>query len=310
MSSEVAPGTHSVPGATRFGTTSGSVVPPRGAPAAARPRLQDVAALAGVSAKTASRALTGHEHVSPATLARVRDAAQTLGFRPNQLARELRLGAVSTAVGLVVTNLANPFYAVVAAGAEHVLRSHGFELFVASTDENADWERRVARTMLNRRVRAILVVPASDDQSYLEAERRLGTPMVFLDRPPVNVRADSVVLDNRSAAAGAVDSLLAHGHRRIAVLADNLGRWTMRERITGATYAMKRAGVEGAARYLRSGVDSVAGARVVTRQLLESPEPPTAIFALNNVIAAGVLEALRASDKRAALVGFDDFSLA
>ncbi len=104
MSSEVAPGTHSVPGATRFGTTtSGSGLSPRGAPATTRPRLQDVAALAGVSAKTASRALTGHEHVSPATLARVRDAAQTLGFRPNQLARELRLGPVATAVGLDTT---------------------------------------------------------------------------------------------------------------------------------------------------------------------------------------------------------------
>src|SRR5690606_1874951 len=136
-----------------------------------RSTLGNVAALAGVSPKTASRALNDHPGVSAPTRQRVQEAARMLRFRPNALARELRTGAVSRGVGLVIADLANPFYSRLAAAAEQEFRSAGLELFLASTDEDPGREQEVVRTMLDRRVRALLVVPAAEDHSYLESEK-------------------------------------------------------------------------------------------------------------------------------------------
>jgi len=275
-----------------------------------RPRLHDVAALAGVSVKTASRALRGQPHVSAQTLAKVLSAAQTLRFRPNPLATQLRQGAVSMAVGLVIGNLANPFFSQIAAGAERVLRGRGLDLMIASTDEDAGRERHVTRMMFERRVRALLIAPASADHTYLERERQLGTPVVFVDRPPNHAHADMIVLDNRRAAARATSSLLALGHRRIGVIADSPTLWTSRERVAGVGEAMAAAGHDAWRRDLRLNARTTPAARDLAAALLAQRDPPTAIFALNNLITVGVLEALRSSRQPCALIGFDGFDLA
>src|SRR3954447_15243607 len=160
-----------------------STLPAPPDPLPVRPRLRDVAARAGVSVKTASRVFNAYPSVSPQTAKRVLDAARELRFSPNGLARELRRGGVTSAVGLVVGDLANPFYSQIAAGAERVLREQGLELFLATSDEDAEHEERVIRILLERRVRALLMVPAAQDHAYLETELALGTPVVFLDRP-------------------------------------------------------------------------------------------------------------------------------
>jgi len=275
-----------------------------------RPRLHDVAALAGVSVKTASRALRGQPHVSAQTLAKVLSAAETLRFQPNLLATQLRQGAVSMAVGLVIGNLANPFFSQMAAGAERVLRGRGLDLMIASTDEDAGRERHVTRMMFERRVRALLIAPASADHAYLERERQLGTPIVFVDRPPVHAHADVIVLDNRLAATQAIASLLALGHRRIGVIADSPSVWTSRERVAGVGEAMTAAGLDVWQRDLRLNARTASAARDHAGALLAQRDPPTAIFALNNLITVGVLEALRSSRQPCALIGFDGFDLA
>jgi LacI family transcriptional regulator len=248
--------------------------------------------------------------VSAQTRAKVRGAAQALGFAPNRLASELRRGAVSMAVGLVTATLSNPFYSQIAAGAERVLRGRGLDLMIASTDEDAGRERHLTRMMFERRVLALLIVPASADHAYLERERQLGTPIVFVDRPPVHARADTIVLDNRRAAAQATSSLLDLGHRRIGVIADRSTLWTSQERVAGAGEAMVAAGLDGWRRDLRLEAGTASAARAHAGALLAQPEPPTAILALNYAITAGVLEALRSSRQPCALIGFDGFDLA
>ena len=121
-----------------------------------RPTLTEVAALAGVSLKTASRALNREPNVAPSTGRRVRDAADVLGYRLNGIARELRRGATSALVGLVSGDLANPFYSAVASGIERELRQHGLLLITANNDEDAELERSLVDAFLERRVRALL----------------------------------------------------------------------------------------------------------------------------------------------------------
>ena len=159
-----------------------------------RAPLHDVARLAGVSAKTVSRVYSQRDLVAPDTVERVMSAAKRLRFRPNLLAQSLRRGGGATTVGFIMGELLNPFYYTVAAGIERELALHGFALIVATTDDSVEGEARVADTLLSQRVGALLMIPVGEDQSYLEGERQLGTPVIAIDRPARDLVADSVVL--------------------------------------------------------------------------------------------------------------------
>lgn len=274
-----------------------------------RARLRDVAALAGVSVKTASRALADLDGVKPETVARVRAAAATLRFRPNQIARELRTGAVTRAVGYVIGDFRNPWYSQVADGAERVLHAAGLELIVATTEGDPDKERSVIRAMLERRVQALLIVPVAGDQGYLEGERQLGTPLVFIDRPPANLAADAIVLDNRTAMSQATRQLLEAGHTRIGLVGDDEHMWTTDERIRGFGQEMEAFGLTDWRSLCVFGASDAISARKLTGELLTRTDPPTALLTLHNRITIGALEAQEDSGVRTAIIGFDDFEL-
>lgn len=269
-----------------------------------RARLRDVAALAGVSPKTASRVLAGEPNVSPERRERVIDAAKMLRFRPNRLAKDLRSGAQSSAVSLVVADLSNPFYSAVSASAEKVFRAHGLDLFLGSTQEDPEYERLVVTSMLERRTRAMLVVPSSEDHSYLQFEASLGTPLVFLDRPPVNLNADYFVGNDRAAAREAMTELAAF-HRRCAVIGDTNVAWTARERLAGVREAVNSLDSDLRPTILTD-AHHVETSQAMTLELLASDAPPTAFFGLNNLITLGILKAVRQMQARVTVVGFDD----
>jgi LacI family transcriptional regulator len=275
-----------------------------------RPTLTQVAALAGVSLKTASRALNREPNVAADTGRRVQDAADELGYRLNGIARELRRGATSALVGLISGDLANPFYSAVASGIERELRQHGLQLLTANNDEDAELERALVDTLLERRVRALLVVPSGDRHDYLALERSRGVPLVFLDRPPDGLAADAVVIDNAGGARAAAEHLLAGGHRRIALVADLARMVPQRERIEGFQQCMRAAGNTAWEPYVRTDVHDVVRAERAVRELLDLDVPPTAIFTTNNRLTTGALRALRGHRTPPALIGFDDFDLA
>jgi LacI family transcriptional regulator len=275
-----------------------------------RPTLTQVAALAGVSLKTASRALNSEPNVAPATGRRVRDAADLLGYRLNGIARELRRGATSALVGLISGDLKNPFYSAVASGIERELRQHGLQLVTANNDEDAELEHALVDAFLERRVRALIVVPSGDRHDYLAVEGNRGVPFVFLDRPPDGLDADTVVIDNAGGARSAAEHLLAGGHRRIALVADLARMAPQRGRIDGFVSAMSAAGNTAWKPYLRTDVHDVVRAERTVRDLLALDEPPTALLTANNRLTTGALRALREHPNPPALVGFDDFDLA
>ena len=281
-------------------------------PRAQRPTLKDVAREAGVSIKTVSRALNDEPRISAATRKKVLEVVAALGFRPNTLARHMRAGGRDRAVALVIPDMANPFFGSVAAGVESVIRDHGLTLIVGSSDEEPDRERLLVTTFLDRQAAALLIVPtAASEHGYLRAERQRGLAIVFIDRPPVRLTADCVVSANYEGARAAVDHLAAQGHRRIAFLGDTpITLYTRQERFRGYRSALEAAGLRAdpaLVAHAHATVDSAA----ITQELLALPDPPTAIFAANNLVCMGVVTALSRSRRwDVAVVGFDDFTLA
>src|SRR5687768_1370659 len=205
---------------------------------ATRPTMRDVAERAGVSLKTVSRVINAEAGVAAATAERVGAAIAELGFQRNDLARSLRQGVSSSTLGLVIEDVANPFYSAIAQAVEAAARERGFLLITASCEEDPDRERELVHALLRRRVDALLLVPASHEHGYLAD----ATPVIFLDRPPVGLEADCVLLDNLGGARRAVEHLLAHGHERIAMVGDTAELYTAAERLAGYHEALREAG--------------------------------------------------------------------
>lgn len=275
-----------------------------------RATLEDVARLAEVSGKTVSRVISGHPSVADATRTRVWEAVRLLRFRPNQVARDLRSGGVSTTVAFVIGDLTNPFYSLVAAGIERTLTSESLTMILAGTGDDPAVEARVVGAMLERRVRALLLVPIAPEQSYLEGERQLGTPIVCIDRPAHHLVADSVVFDNRGGSAEAVRTLVGVGHRRIGFVGSAPGLYTHGERLAGYRDALREAGIAIEPALERVDAPDDQSAERTARALLAMDDPPTAIFSANNRASIGVIRALREHPEPIAFIGFDDFDLA
>jgi LacI family transcriptional regulator len=275
-----------------------------------RATVVDVARMAGVSGRTVSRVVAGGDNVSAETRTRVLNAVQVLRFRPNRLARELRTGGVSTTVGFVVGDLSNQFYSQVAAGVERVLGELGLTMLLAATRDDPQQEPRTVGALLEHRVLALLLVPVGEDHAYLEHEASLGTPVVAVDRPAANVDVDSVVFDNAVGAAEAVRSLVAAGHRRIAFVGSDRTIYTHRERLAGYHRALDEAGIKARPGWIRTDGPDPGSAEHAAREMLDASEPPTAVFAGNNLAAMGVLRALRSRPEPVGFIAFDDFDLA
>lgn len=275
--------------------------------------MRDVAALAGVGLKTVSRVVNGEPNVSEATRGRVEAAIERLDYRQDVNASFLRrLGRRTGTVGLVLEDVSNPFSSALHRAIEDHARERGVLVLTGSCDEDPRRERELIGTFRARRVDGIIVVPASPDHSYLLAEQRARMPLVFVDRPPRFLNADTVTSDNADGARQVVGHLAGAGHRRIGYLGDALEIQTAKDRHDGYESAVTSLGLELDSSIVRTGVGNVEAAEHATEALLAAPDPPTAIFAAQNLIAIGALRALRRAGRQhdVALVGFDDIVLA
>ncbi|MFG2857636.1 LacI family DNA-binding transcriptional regulator [Streptomyces mirabilis] len=277
-----------------------------------RPTLADVAREVGVSAKTVSRVLNEDGPASAQTREQVLAAVAKLGFQPNLMARNIRVGGPDTTIGLVIPDLANPFFGAVARAIEDTVRERGLTLLMGSSADDPERERALTDKFLGRRVSILIIVPSvGADHSHLKSHRTAGLPVIFLDRPGVGLATDSIVSSNRAGAHDGVAHLIAHGHRRIGFVGDlPVKLYTRRERLAGYRSALQEADIP----YDRSLVTNAhdqQGAEAATSQLLGLADPPTALFAGNNIMALGIVaELARSKRKDVAVVAFDDISLA
>jgi LacI family transcriptional regulator, galactose operon repressor len=277
--------------------------------------MYDVAALAGVALKTVSRVVNSEPGVRPELEARVKRAIEQLNYRRDANAATLRrLCRKTQTIGLVLEDVSNPFSSELHRAVEDAARERGVLVFAGSCDEDPERENELIGSFRERRVDGIIVVPAgrSHDHTYLYAERRTGTALVFVDRPASHLDADSVISDNQGGALHGVQHLLGHGHRRIGFLGDLLSISTAEARLRGYAQAVEAAGIGVDEELVRTELrDPEAAARAV-QEMLALREPPTAFFTGQNLLTIGGVRALREAgrEREIALLGFDDISLA
>jgi LacI family transcriptional regulator len=284
-----------------------------GPPERRRPTMRDVASRAGVSLKTVSRVVNDEPGVSPSLVSRVQRAIVELDFRPNIGASSLRrIGGKTATVGLLLEDIDNPFSSALHRAVEDVAVPRGVMVFSASLDEDPQRERELTRAFSGRRADGLIIVPASDDQSYLTGELQAGTAIVCVDRECRGLAADSVVTTNRTGAAEAVRHLGAAGHRRIAFLGDRHTILTAQRRYEGYLDGLAALKLPTDPALVVHDLTDTAIADGATTTLLTRPNPPTALFTAQNLVTIGALRALRrmGAEHRVALVGFDDFPLA
>src|SRR5881397_4145504 len=196
--------------------------------------MRDVAALAKVSLKTVSRVVNGEAGVSPRLAKRVTAAGERLDYRHNFTASSLRRSdGRSRTIGVVLEDVANPFASALHRAIEDVAVERAVLVLAGSSDEDERRERRLVAAFASRRVDGLIIQPSSHDHSYLQAERNVGTAIVFVDRPPAMFDADTVLTDNAAGVRRGVRHLVALGHRRIAYLGDLHTIATAAERYRG-----------------------------------------------------------------------------
>jgi len=274
--------------------------------------MREVAALAGVGIKTVSRVINGEPNVSPDMLERVRAAAEKLNYQPDIYAGNLRRTDRKTlTMGLVVGSVANPFSGSLSRGVEDVAANRGVAVFASSLDDDASRESRIVTEMLRRRVDGLILTTVKTNQAYLVPEQHRGTVIVFVDREPAGIDADTVLTNNAEAAALGTAHLIEHGHRSIAYLGDRAELWTARQRRRGFFEQLGSVGIATGQTIAIDDLHDEVSAFEATLALMSREDAPTALFTSQIFVTIGAVRALRhlGLHRDIALVGFDDVPL-
>ncbi len=274
-----------------------------------RVTLKDVAKMAGVSVGMASRVMGGYGSYSEATKQRVSEAADALGYRPNALARSLRLGR-SKAIGLVASNIQSYAWTTFIRGFEAAAASHGYQVILGATYDDPATERAYLRGLQERNVDGIIVAPVEENLDLVELLVDSGMPVVLIGADDLSLNAPRINLDNRSFARQATQHLLDLGHRRIGIIAGNLGVPSGRLRLLGYQDALTAAGIEVEGDLIGIANFRFEPAYAATIALLDLDEPPTALLACNEMMAGATLQALKDRGlhipEQMSIVAFDD----
>lgn len=270
-----------------------------------RATIRDVAQLAGVGTMTVSRVASGRGYVSPKMRQRVEAAIAELGYVPNQQARGLRSSRTGT-LGLIVSDITNPYFTTLARGVEDAARPHGSLLLLASSDEREADEVRCMTLLVEKGVDGVILVPSHAGTRALEIARTQGIPCLVVDRRgPHDV--DCVRCDSQTGAGELAQHLLHHGHRDAVILAAEDGVSTSDDRVAGFLAAFRGSG-RGVG-VLRGDMTIEAGEALAQTALREFDDA-TCLFAVNNFLAIGALRALQARGLGVpadmSVVGFDD----
>lgn len=276
--------------------------------------IRDVARLSGVSPMTVSRVINESDRVSPETRRRVEEAIAQLGYVPSRLARGLSRQRTGT-LAVIVPDVANPFFTAIVRAAEEVARRAGYHVILGDTRADLSVEREVVEDLIAHRVEGTVLAPVSDRSfAHLRRLADFGVPFVLIDRRVPGVDADVVLGDSAGGARRLVEHLLSLGHRRIGFIVEPDEVSTARERHAGYEAALGAAGIAlDPALVVVAMADPSGGTAGMTR-LLDLEQRPSAVFTVNNLVALGAIEAVRAAGldvpRDVALVCFDDIEYA
>jgi LacI family transcriptional regulator len=272
--------------------------------------VRDVARRAGVSAMTVSRVVNDQPGVSAETRKKIEAAIAELNYAPSKVAGSL-ISAKTELIGMIVPDVSNPFFGPIVRGAETAARKAGYRLLLCNSESDLRLEKDYVADLVAHRVEGLLIAPVGDKSAnHLGRLVEQRFPIVLLDRQVEGLACDSVSLDNVAAGRRLVQHLIAVGHRKIAIVTDADDVSTGRDRLQGAKLAFDDAGLPfDEDLVFHTSTDQIGGYRAA-QLVLALPERPTAIFAVNNMTAVGVMQALRQASLRVpediSLVCFDD----
>lgn len=275
--------------------------------------IREVAESAGVSYATVSHVINNTRLVSPETRERVLAAMTALNYRPNALARSLRQGKTNT-IGLVLPDSANPFFAEISRSIEDEAFKQGYSVFLCNTELDTQRELFYVDVLSKKQVDGIVFVAAGDQADSLDFLVRRNMPVVMIDRDVPNVEVDAVLTDNQLGGFLATRHLLELGHTRIACIAGPSSITPSSERMIGYRKALEEAGIPYDEDLVVRGDYHAQSGMEITHSLLKTNPRPTAIFALNDLMALGALRAAAEAGytipRDLAVVGYDDLEIA
>jgi LacI family transcriptional regulator len=254
--------------------------------------IYDVAKRAGVSTYTVSSVLNQSAYVSPGLTKRVRQAVRELDYTINDLARSLQTRKTKT-VGMLIPDIANPFYARVVRGVEDVLKEAGYSLILGDTNNRKQEQVRYLNVFRSKQVDGLLLFISPGDDEELRALVKAKKPVVFVGRIPPDIKGDVVTADNTKGASLAVQHLISKGHKRIALVNGQKGLSSSAERVDGWKRALQKAGFTTPKEFVVHGDWTAQAGYEATLGFLKLAEPPSAIFTANLLMMTGVLKALQ-----------------
>jgi len=275
--------------------------------------IRDVARAAGVSPQTVSRAINNKGEISPDTRTRILQLIDELGYHPNYIARSLTTHRTAT-LGLVVPDIANPFFPEIARGVEDLACTHDYQVFLCNTDENPARERAMLNSLAAKQVDGIILCSSRLNEAELSAIAAKMPPMVLVNRTLKTARVGTVMIDDVRGARQAMAHLLAGGHRSIALLSGPTTSYSGQQRLQGYQEALSAAGLPFDPDLVIATAPRVEGGYEAATRLLAHHPGVTAIFAYNDLVAIGALQACAAAGRRVpediVVVGYDDIPLA
>lgn len=269
--------------------------------------INEIARIAGVSRTTVSRVLNNSAQVKPETAGRIKEVIDQLGYQPSELARGLRINETKT-VGVIVSNVLNPFFTAVVRGVEDVASQSNYNIILCNTDEDHGKESQYIRTLTSKHVDGLIIASTGGRQDY--RAMTMGKPIVFIDRKPLGCdgQYDTVLVNNREGSRSAVEYMLSEGYRRIGIVSGPIDSLTGRERLEGYEQALREKGVEIDNKIIKIGDFLGHASFEHTLELLDSG--CDAIYSANNIILHGVMKAMNWRGVRypedMGLLSFDD----
>jgi DNA-binding LacI/PurR family transcriptional regulator len=274
--------------------------------------LKEVAKFANVSITTVSRVINDASKVNHETRDQVKKAMRKLGYQPSRVAQRLRTTkGRSKMLGLIIPDIQNQFYSNIVRGIEDVSYGKDYAVILCNSDENPQKERFYLDVLQSESVDGVILPPIHQHSKVVEGLIESGVPVVCVDRKLARENVDAVVINNERGGYMAVEHLLDLDHTRIAILSSSPQFSSFEERQKGYERALREHGIEIDDQLIRQGDPrSSETARVLTKELLGLNNPPTAIFATNNLMTLGLLEAVNELKLKIpadiSIIGFDD----
>jgi DNA-binding LacI/PurR family transcriptional regulator len=274
-----------------------------------RATLKEVATLAGVSTATVSNVLNETKNVSDEVKNKVFSAIQELNYQPNIVAKSLRVQE-SRIIGLLISDIANPFFSIVVRGIEEELAKSDYSILLCNTDSSVEKEDKYLKVLIGKRVDGLIVSSTGNTGDYFRSMEKTGVPMVFLNRCPDFMVSDVIMTNNIKGSYSGTEHLIRHGFEKIAIITGPISISTGKDRLTGYKRALEDYGITESDELVKEGNFDIESGYMKMKELMEQDNKPDAVFISNNSMTLGAYKYLKESGisipDQLAVVGYDD----